>query len=240
MSNPAVAAIEFALSIDSGDCKHSLNMWMHGDFPEIREAWPEAPEDIYIGADSLHPQTLEQESKSVGVGEPVAHRTLRRNGQGEWVSADSYWLDGAPDEHWVSNLANQPPGSWKIQCAYAHAPERNITQAALDVLNEHERQIVVEQRTPEEDNQWVCDELAALTALYMMPPAAREWDASSTGYGDTLAEAMLPPDWSFKPSTQRRRELVKAVALGLAELERLDRAAESNEGSLSCRKTERA
>lgn len=57
MSNPAVAAIEFALSLRSEDCKTFLSYWNKGMFPEIREAWPEAPEEIYIGADQFHPDS---------------------------------------------------------------------------------------------------------------------------------------------------------------------------------------
>lgn len=225
MSDSAVAAIEFALSRDSMECRYFLQMWMQGDFPEIRETWPEAPEDIYIGASPLHPESIAQERREEAAAKPIAHRTLTRNAQGEWSPDDRRWIDGPPDEILVSNVANQPD-NWRIQCAFAHPPKSYITQAALDVLNERERQIAVEQRMPGDDDQWVCDELAALAALYMMPPAARGWDASSTGYGDTLAEAILPPNWSFKPSPQRRKELVKAVALGLAELERWDRAAQ--------------
>lgn len=66
MSNPAVAAIEYALGLGS-DAHDFLNHWVHGDFPEIREAWPEAPEAIYIGADPMHPETRAQ------MAEHVAH-----------------------------------------------------------------------------------------------------------------------------------------------------------------------
>jgi hypothetical protein len=96
-----------------------------------------------------------------------------------------------------------------------------LTTAARDVLDERHRQL--SEITPEDDDQWACDELAALACLYAMPPAAREWDATSTGYGETLGDAMLPPDWHFKPGN-RREELRKAGALILAEIERIDRA----------------
>lgn len=55
--DPAIAAIEFALTLDGWEAKDFLNAWMHGDFPEIRRDWPKAPEAIYIGADPLHPET---------------------------------------------------------------------------------------------------------------------------------------------------------------------------------------
>ncbi|MBN9356211.1 MAG: hypothetical protein J0I15_07175 [Herbaspirillum huttiense] len=99
------------------------------------------------------------------------------------------------------------------------------TAAARDVLAERRRQQEVEGWTPEHDDEHVSGEISALAAFYAMPPAAREWDASSTGYGETLGQAILPPDWRAKAG-DRREELKKAGALILAEIERLDRAAE--------------
>lgn len=54
----AVAAIKFALELDSWDGRDFLEMWNEGSFSEIRETWPHAPEYIYIGADPLHPKTV--------------------------------------------------------------------------------------------------------------------------------------------------------------------------------------
>lgn len=103
------------------------------------------------------------------------------------------------------------------------APGKEVPQAWLDVQAERRRQIEAEGWTPEHDDEHACDEIAAFACFYAMPPAARDWDASSTGYGDTLGEAILPEGWEPKTG-DRRRELVKACALGLAEIERLDRA----------------
>ncbi|MEQ6763242.1 hypothetical protein [Pseudomonas aeruginosa] len=104
-----------------------------------------------------------------------------------------------------------------------------VPQAWLDVQSERRRQITAEGWTPEHDDEHACDEIAAFACFYAMPPAARDWDASSTGYGDTLGEAILPEGWEPKTG-DRRRELVKAGALILAEIERLDRAAASQGG----------
>ena len=92
---------------------------------------------------------------------------------------------------------------------------------------ERMRQITVKGWTPEHDDEHVNDELAALAAFYAIPPAARDWDASSTGYGDTLAQAIIPHDWVAPPDGDRIVELVKAGALIIAEVERLLRAAEA-------------
>jgi hypothetical protein len=57
----ATAAIKFALSLARTD--HStadfLRNWNEGEFDKCREFWPEAPEEVYIGADPLHPKTKE-------------------------------------------------------------------------------------------------------------------------------------------------------------------------------------
>ncbi|WP_199797941.1 hypothetical protein [Pseudomonas aeruginosa] len=111
----------------------------------------------------------------------------------------------------------------------AAAPGNSVPQAWLDVQAERRRQVTAEGWTPEHDDEHACDEIAAFACFYAMPPAARDWDTSSTGYGDTLGEAILPEGWEPKTG-DRRRELVKAAALILAEIERLDRAAPGKEG----------
>ena len=54
-NNAAVAAIQFALETDDG--LTFLRCWNQGDFDVIRREWPEASEDVFIGADPLHPKT---------------------------------------------------------------------------------------------------------------------------------------------------------------------------------------
>lgn len=51
----AVAAIQFALSLGIEGIDF-LRMWNQGDFPEIREDWPECPDEVFIGADPLFKQ----------------------------------------------------------------------------------------------------------------------------------------------------------------------------------------
>lgn len=77
--------------------------------------------------------------------------------------------------------------------------------------------------TPKHDDDHASDEIAALACFYAMPPAARDWNATSTTYGATLGEAILPHGWAQPSETSRRDQLVKAGALIVAEIERLDR-----------------
>ncbi|SDR37395.1 hypothetical protein SAMN04490186_5745 [Pseudomonas grimontii] len=51
-SDASVAAIQFALSAEEG--MTFLRIWNEGEFDTIREEWPEAPEEVFIGADPLH------------------------------------------------------------------------------------------------------------------------------------------------------------------------------------------
>nr|WP_313037315.1 hypothetical protein [Achromobacter ruhlandii] len=93
------------------------------------------------------------------------------------------------------------------------------TAAARDVLAERQRQINVEGWTPEHDDQYTAGDMAAAAACY----------ANQGRYH--YPEPGLPgPKWPWaaewwKPSTYRRN-LEKAGALILAEIERLDRAAQ--------------
>lgn len=113
--------------------------------------------------------------------------------------------------------------------AFERQPHTNAPaerDAARDVLAERRRQVEAEGYDQEHDDAHPNEEIAAYAALYAMPPTARDWPASETGYGETFGAALCPVDWTPKFG-DRRRELVKAAALLLAEIERIDRAAES-------------
>ena len=55
MNNPAVAAIEYALNDD--DPEAFLRCWVEGNFDALRNEWENVPEEVFIGADPLHPET---------------------------------------------------------------------------------------------------------------------------------------------------------------------------------------
>lgn len=93
----------------------------------------------------------------------------------------------------------------------------NMTQAAIDVLAERRRQVEAEGWTPEHDDLHRLGEIAWAAAAYA--------EHSSREYPSVRPPAVWPwrREW-WKPST-KRRDLVKAGALILAEIERLDRKA---------------
>ncbi|EMX7707909.1 hypothetical protein AAHN18_003020 [Salmonella enterica] len=97
-----------------------------------------------------------------------------------------------------------------VPVASGESVSQPLTDALRDVIAERQRQISVKGWTPEHDDTYIGCELAAAAISYIEP---------------VEAENYWPADWhdgSFRPSDYRRN-LVKATALLLAELERLDR-----------------
>ncbi|GAB1361814.1 hypothetical protein MASR1M32_10500 [Rhodobacter sp.] len=94
----------------------------------------------------------------------------------------------------------------------------DLSQALTDVMQERDRQISEEGWTPEHDDQHVDSEMAAAAACY----------AIATVEGDG-PDQPAPLNWPWmdrwwKPK-DARSNLVRAAALIIAEIERLDRAA---------------
>ena len=99
------------------------------------------------------------------------------------------------------------------------------SQALKDIEDERARQQLVEGWTPEHDDTHVNGEMALAASVYSEVAS----DVSTHKYGRSLAAAgQAPFDWPWDPSwfkpTDPRRDLVKAGALIVAEIERLDRA----------------
>jgi hypothetical protein len=94
-----------------------------------------------------------------------------------------------------------------------------------DIAAERRRQIEVEGWTPEHDDEHGGGQLATAAACYADPRSVW-WPRDDDG----SVQASLVWPWDFewwKPAhspAERRRQLVKAGALIVAEIERLDRA----------------
>lgn len=104
--------------------------------------------------------------------------------------------------------------------------DQDMTAAARDVLAERARQISAEGWTLKHDDEHGSREMAVAAACYAL---------SSAGWLRTAIWEIWPKAWGvdwFKPTyTAPRRDLVKAGALILAEIERLDRIAAKNGGA---------
>jgi hypothetical protein len=185
---------------------------LRAEIDRLRAEIDRLREGLNSHATDLHlPQPMSDETaaQQVSLGELMRQQRATRMVAGAYP-------DGNP------NAAARHIAS---QTAQAQRMSVEQTQAAIDVLAERRRQVEVEGWTAEHDDDHALGEIAALATFYAMPDGAREWDATSTGYGRTLGAAMLPEGWTARAGTDRRRDLVKAGALIIAEIERLDRAA---------------
>jgi hypothetical protein len=91
--------------------------------------------------------------------------------------------------------------------------EMKLNRAARDVIAERQRQVTGEGYSLYRDDIYIHGEIAEAAATY----------ASLAGKPGSGSTAWPWGQHTFKPSSDRRRDLVKAGALILAEIERLDR-----------------
>lgn len=123
-----------------------------------------------------------------------------------------------------SQLDGVTNGEQQLTPLYLHP----ASPAAADVIAERRRQIEQEQWCPEHDDQYTCGELATAAAAYA---TSSHWHA--IGHKSGIPPARWPWDQSgWKPTTPRR-DLVKAGALILAEIERLDRMGSSQQEGIN-------
>jgi hypothetical protein len=112
---------------------------------------------------------------------------------------------------------------------------QGATLAAMDVLAERSRQVSAEGWTPEHDDAHSDGSLARAAGVYALfadsrPGSFFAENSDTIGAGTPLFWPWAPTWW--KP-TDRRRNLIKAGALILAEIERLDRAADAAQHQVS-------
>jgi hypothetical protein len=103
-----------------------------------------------------------------------------------------------------------------------------------EIAAERKRQIEAEGWTPEHDDAHVGGELALGAACYALPsdhrPAPKTIGGGKWRRQEHAAPQWWPWDWfSWKPATPRR-DLIRAGALIVAEIERLDRVRVAGEG----------
>lgn len=140
-----------------------------------------------------------------------------------WVTDDDRAITAAQKQRALADggATASSVRPYSIPCYAVSAPadagEARLTDAARDMLAERRRQVEAEGWTPEHDDQYQHGAIALAAACYAA-------NAGGIAWADPL-----PSFWPWmhnwwKPTTPRR-DLVKAGALILAELERLDRAA---------------
>lgn len=105
------------------------------------------------------------------------------------------------------------------------ATAMQLTRAELDILEERRRQIAQEGWTEAHDDQHTAGEMAGAAACYAMQTALDSIGRRDLGeiVKRTIRELWPWATHWWKPTTPRR-DLVKAAALLIAEIERRDRA----------------
>lgn len=105
------------------------------------------------------------------------------------------------------------------------------TAAELSVLHERRRQVLEEGFTPGHDDAHDNGELARAAACYAMGAGWLEMHRMGNGEGDIVD---VPVRWPWSPAWWKpksaREDLVRAAALLIAEIERLDRAEADSAG----------
>jgi hypothetical protein len=106
-------------------------------------------------------------------------------------------------------------------------PMTNSKSVIEEIAAERQRQIEQEGWTPAHDNQHDAGEMADAAACYAMTTEIR----NLTALGMPLRLLVWPSSWSgwWKPK-DRRRDLIRAAALIVAEIERLDRVKDITNG----------
>ncbi len=171
-------------------------------------------------------ERLKQEKNN---SEVEAHRLRAENERLRDALADLVsWFDSGPSPYgpWII-LAGERGADDAVEAAFAALsqpapapqPAVQMPRAWLDVMGERTRQMAVEGFTPEHDDVHVDGEIAEAAICYTMTGMGKDHASVCGGW--------WPDEWStrwWKP-TDPRSDLVKAGALILAEIERLDRAA---------------
>ncbi|HBP0500603.1 hypothetical protein [Pseudomonas aeruginosa] len=132
------------------------------------------------------------------------------------VSEETFSANGTSDI-----ITRNLPIGMTLYAAPVAPAQHSVPQAWLDVQAERRRQITAEGWTPEHDDEHSHGQMARAAACYALAGSS----APNDGTAALLVSLAWPWDEQWWKPTTTRRDLVKACALGLAEIERLDRAA---------------
>ncbi len=190
--------------------------------------WAEMFNRVEQQRDAAMARVAELEAHCVRLGQGGAERYW----ENRWRDADARLQElekqepvatvaKVPGEDWNSldfhrDLQDMQPGT-KLYTAPVAQAQHSVPKAWLDVQAERRRQVEAEGWTPEHDDLYCAAELPRAAAAYILNGANDE------------APAIWPFSAKWWKPTSARRDLIKAGALILAEIERLDRAAPGKE-----------
>lgn len=148
------------------------------------------------------------------------HEAARLKGANsrEWIEFAVTMMDSFPALYNVAEAMNDELA--KMRQAVG------LTSAVRSVIAERQRQVVVEGWSAEHDDKHDSGELAGAAACYARHTNARGWvfaQGRYSAYRNEPPPSAWPFDFDAWKPTNPRRDLVKAGALILAEIERMDR-----------------
>lgn len=185
----------------------------------IPRAFLDAMPDWWQGAFAGLLEQYEEAYNAAQIDIPVTVKVVGTNEKGRFVSISKWCQYRRPGRELFDVQS-------RLNVAAQSLDPSGLSAAARDVLAERQRQIEVEGWTPEHDHTWDQGELAMAAASY----------AVSDKVGCIGRDPFLLAFWPWRKKwwkpKDRRRDLVRAGALILAEIERLDRAA-AREGGAS-------
>lgn len=112
---------------------------------------------------------------------------------------------------------------WACRCRH-NIPDDPAAMGAIEAIKvERKRQIEAEGWTPEHDDRHSQGELAKAAACYAVGTLLVRHSSSNAERGWRSPVSIWPWTWDWWKPSDRRRNLVKAGALIVAEIERLDR-----------------
>lgn len=195
-------------------------------------AWPEVVADNAAHIAHLDPQTVASIITELLALREAAD-TIDSTGEALYITpATLEQVRANPDKeyHYVVVAAKHGPYTVPLYVSpregHVEVPVERV-EAARDVLAERDRQVSEEGWTPSHDDQHDKGEIARAAACY----AYGHTDIVEMGrdpngpFEVAFHRTVWPWDREWWKPTNRRRDLVKAGALILAEIERLDRAA---------------
>lgn len=148
------------------------------------------------------------------------HEAARRGGANSraWIEFAVTMMDSFPALYDVAKAMNEEQAKQRQAAGW--------TPAVTSVVAERQRQINVEGWTPEHDDKYGAGELAGAAACYARNVNARSW-VFLQGRHDAYSNEPVPSAWPLDPAFWKpyspRKDMVRATALALAEIERMDR-----------------
>jgi hypothetical protein len=166
--------------------------------------------DLRPSRDFLVPNGCKNEHCN-GAPEEVIDPT--RKTTAEWCATHAVRMNDEGHASTASVLWGAEARIRELEAEISGLRAQSIPAAAIDILAERRRQVEAEGWTPAHDDEHAHDEIARAAACYALPQS-RRW---------AITEGLWPWDRAWWKPGDRRRELVKAGALLVAEIERLDR-----------------